>query len=66
MLLGELPTEEDVHEITANWQRRSHVPNMYLPPSKHCRKIRIPMTQFVVCDHGFADGKQVAEKYAKG
>ena len=27
MLLGELPTEEDVHELTANWQRRSHVPN---------------------------------------
>src|SRR6202167_6360300 len=26
MLMGELPTEEDVHEITANWQRRSHVP----------------------------------------
>src|ERR1700748_1037888 len=24
MLLGELPTEEDVHDITANWQRRSH------------------------------------------
>src|ERR1700704_5822820 len=27
MLIGELPTEEDVHEITSNWQRRSHVPN---------------------------------------
>ncbi|MBS1662482.1 MAG: citrate (Si)-synthase, partial [Bacteroidetes bacterium] len=22
MLLGELPTEDDVHDITANWQRR--------------------------------------------
>ena len=27
MLLGELPTETDVHDLTANWQRRSHVPN---------------------------------------
>jgi len=27
MLLGELPTESDVYDITANWQRRSHVPN---------------------------------------
>src|SRR5215468_4414408 len=27
MLLGELPTEADAHEITSNWQRRSHVPN---------------------------------------
>src|ERR1700688_4128875 len=24
MLIGELPTDDDVHEITANWQRRSH------------------------------------------
>src|ERR1700756_4240812 len=27
MLLAELPTEKDVQELTANWQRRSHVPN---------------------------------------
>src|ERR1035437_6706498 len=27
MLLGELPTEDDAHYITSNWQRRSHVPN---------------------------------------
>src|SRR5260221_14036664 len=27
MLLGELPSEKDVHDITANWQRRKHVPN---------------------------------------
>src|SRR4026208_1893204 len=27
MLVGELPTEDDVHHITSVWQRRSHVPN---------------------------------------
>src|SRR5215213_7325315 len=27
MLIGELPTEEDVAHVTATWQRRSHVPN---------------------------------------
>src|ERR1041384_747803 len=27
MLVGELPTEEDVHHLTSVWQRRSHVPN---------------------------------------
>src|SRR6202171_195706 len=48
MLLGELPKEVDVNELTANWQRRSHVPNYVfdaieaLPVSSH------PMTQFVV------------------
>src|SRR5438034_10475510 len=26
MLLGELPTDADVQEITSNWHRRSHVP----------------------------------------
>src|ERR1700739_4579550 len=27
MLVGELPTEDDVHHLTSVWQRRSHVPN---------------------------------------
>src|ERR1700761_6544694 len=27
MLIGELPTEEDVHHVTSVLQRRSHVPN---------------------------------------
>ena len=26
MLVGELPTDEDVHHVTNVWQRRSHVP----------------------------------------
>jgi citrate synthase len=47
MLVGELPTEEDVHHITSVWQRRSHVPTHVfntieaLPIGTH------PMTQFV-------------------
>src|ERR1700682_5147547 len=27
MLMGELPSKEDVYDLTSNWQRRSHVPN---------------------------------------
>ena len=27
MLVGDLPTDEDVQNLTALWQRRSHVPN---------------------------------------
>src|ERR1700750_770076 len=48
MLMGELPADKDVHELTALWQRRSHVPKHVfdtieaLPVSTH------PMTQFVV------------------
>ncbi|KAI9432140.1 Si-synthase [Russula earlei] len=47
MLLGELPTEEQVHHLTSVWQRRSHVPNHVfatidaLPVTAH------PMTMFV-------------------
>ena len=47
MLVGELPTEEDVNHVTSVWQRRSHVPNHVfatidaLPIGTH------PMTMFV-------------------
>src|SRR6266700_8025477 len=27
MLIGELPSEADVSDLTSSWQRRSHVPN---------------------------------------
>ena len=66
MLLGELPNELDVHELTANWQRRSHVPNYVfdaieaLPVSSH------PMTQFVVAIMALQTESQFAKKYAEG
>jgi citrate synthase len=66
MLLGELPKEKDVHELTANWQRRSHVPNYVfdaieaLPVSSH------PMTQFVVAIMALQTESQFAKKYAAG
>ena len=66
MLLGELPEEKDVHELTANWQRRSHVPNYVfdaieaLPVSSH------PMTQFVVAIMALQTESQFAKKYAEG
>lgn len=66
MLLGELPTEDDVHDITANWQRRSHVPNHVfaaieaLPIDSH------PMTQFVVAIMALQTESKFADRYAKG
>ncbi|HCL82574.1 MAG TPA: citrate (Si)-synthase, eukaryotic [Chitinophagaceae bacterium] len=66
MLLGELPEEKDVHELTANWQRRSHVPNYVfdaieaLPVSTH------PMTQFVIAIMALQTESQFAKKYAEG
>jgi citrate synthase len=66
MLLGELPEEKDVLELTANWQRRSHVPNYVfdaveaLPVSSH------PMTQFVVAIMALQTESVFAKKYAEG
>ena len=66
MLVGELPTEDDVHHLTSVWQRRSHVPNHVfatieaLPISTH------PMTQFVVAIMALQTESQFAKRYAKG
>src|SRR5213076_3527565 len=48
MLVGELPTEEDVHHLTSVWQRRSHVPNHVFATIEALPKSTHPMTQFVV------------------
>jgi citrate synthase len=66
MLLGELPTEDDVHEITANWQRRSHVPNHVFAAIEALPKDSHPMTQFVVAIMALQTESKFAEKYAKG
>ena len=66
MLIGELPTEEDVQHVTAVLQRRSHVPNHVfhtidaLPLNAH------PMTQFVVGVMALQTESQFSKKYAAG
>lgn len=66
MLMGELPTEEDVAHLTSVWQRRSHVPNHVfasieaLPVSTH------PMTQFVVAIMSLQTESVFSKNYAKG
>jgi citrate synthase len=66
MLIGELPSEEDVQHLTSVWQRRSHVPNHVfatidaLPLSAH------PMTMFVVGIMALQTEGLFAKEYAKG
>jgi citrate synthase len=66
MLVGELPTEEDVQHVTNVWQRRSHVPNHVfdsieaLPVSTH------PMTQFVIAIMALQTESQFSKRYAAG
>ena len=66
MLMGELPTEDDVHEITSNWQRRSHVPNHVFAAIEALPKDSHPMTQFVIAIMALQTESKFAEKYAKG
>jgi len=66
MLLGELPTESDVHDITANWQRRSHVPNHVFAAIEALPKDSHPMTQFTVAIMALQTESKFAERYAKG
>lgn len=66
MLIGELPAEEDVANITSLWQRRSHVPNYVfatidaLPTSAH------PMTMFVTGVMALQTESNFSKEYAKG
>ena len=66
MLVGELPSEEDVQHLTSVWQRRSHVPNHVfatieaLPVNTH------PMTQFVVAIMAMQTESSFSKNYAKG
>jgi len=66
MLLGELPTDDDVQEITANWQRRSHVPNHVFAAIEALPKDSHPMTQFVIAIMALQTESKFAKKYAEG
>lgn len=66
MLIGELPTEEDVLHVTSVLQRRSHVPNHVfaaidaLPITAH------PMTMFVTGIMALQTESNFAKRYAEG
>jgi citrate synthase len=66
MLIGALPTADDVHEITANWQRRSHVPNHVFAAIEALPKDSHPMTQFVIAIMALQTESKFADRYAKG
>ena len=66
MLMGQLPTEEDVAYLSSVWQRRSHVPNHVfdvidaLPLTAH------PMTMFVAGIMALQTESNFAKKYSEG
>jgi citrate synthase len=66
LLIGEIPSNEEVNHITSVWQRRSHVPNHVfdtidsLPLSAH------PMTMFVTGVLALQTESNFAKQYAEG
>ncbi len=66
MLIGELPSEEDVQHVTSLLQRRSHVPNHVFATIEALPLNTHPMTQFVIGVMALQTESQFAKKYAAG
>jgi citrate synthase len=66
MLLGELPDDEEVHELTSVWQRRSHVPNHVFATIEATPVNSHPMTQFVIAIMALQTESTFAKRYAAG
>ncbi|MGI8950721.1 MAG: citrate (Si)-synthase, eukaryotic [Chitinophagaceae bacterium] len=66
MLIGDLPTEDDVHHLTSVWQRRSHVPNHVFATLDALPLTAHPMTMFVTGVMALQTESQFTKAYAKG
>jgi citrate synthase len=66
MLMGELPSDDDVHHLTSVWQRRSHVPNHVFATIEALPVATHPMTQFVVAIMALQTESNFSKRYAEG
>jgi citrate synthase len=66
MLVGEMPTEENVNHITSVLQRRSHVPNHVFATIEAMPIGTHPMTQFVVAIMALQTESSFSKRYAAG
>jgi len=66
MLIGELPTDDDVNHITNVWQRRSHVPSHVFDAIDSLPSYAHPMTMFVTAVMALQTEGHFAKEYAKG
>lgn len=66
MLMGELPTEEDVHELTNNWARRSIVPRHVFDTLDSLPTTTHPMTEFSIGVMSMQTESLFTSAYAKG
>ncbi len=66
LLTGELPTAEDVAEITKEWQKRSVLPGYLVDILKSLPKDMHPMTQFSAGILALQKESKFAERYRQG
>ena len=66
LLLGEMPTDQDVKEITKEWQKRSKLPRYLVNVLKAIPKDVHPMTQFSLGILTLQKDSIYAKKYTEG
>jgi citrate synthase len=66
MMLGELPTQEQVEHISAVWARRSHVPNYVFDAIEALPLHTHPMTQFSIAITALQTESLFAKAYNEG
>ncbi len=66
LLIGELPTIDEVNHVTSTWQRRSHVPNHVFATIDALPLTAHPMTMFVTGVMALQTESHFAKEYAEG
>lgn len=66
MLIGEVPTKEDVEHVSATWARRSHVPNYVFDVIESFPISAHPMTQFTAAVLALQTESKFAKAYNEG
>lgn len=66
MLIGEVPSKENVEHISATWARRSHVPNHVFDSIEALPVTTHPMTQFCIAILALQTESKFAKAYNEG
>ena len=66
LLTGELPTEDDVKEVTEEWKKRGELPAYLVDIMKATPKDTHPMTQFVAAIAALQKDSVFAQRYREG
>ena len=66
MLVGEIPSQEDVEHVSATWARRSHVPNHVFDSIEALPATAHPMTQFCIAVLALQTESKFAKAYEEG